>query len=194
MLRKSQRREHFTCIWEDSKAVPGDKPQKCITRVNNKNGAEMEGRGILENGKYHRFTLDGVLSVCTEGLDRNPGLQVPSNSAGGSACWLVASLHTAKSTVPKSKSTRHLPPEFLPHLDKLFWVTGPAIENLETWSPQWQLHSKVYLLQLLQTLHEPPILDICALSRNFKLLNSSWFFFFSFLLLSPEESLLTPQS
>lgn len=37
-------------------------------------------------GTGRRFTLDGVLSVCTEGLDRNPGLQVPSTKAGGSAC------------------------------------------------------------------------------------------------------------
>lgn len=34
-----------------------------------------------------------------------------------------------------------------------------------------------------------PILDICVLSWNFKLLSSSWF-----VSLSPEESLLTPQS
>jgi hypothetical protein len=46
---------------------------------------------------------------------------------------------TARSTVPKL-NTKRPPPEFLSYLDKLFWVTGPVLENLGAWSPWWQLH------------------------------------------------------
>lgn len=44
----------------------------------------------------------------------------------------------------------------------------------------------MYLLQLLQTLHEPPILDICAFVREFQAFKFQLIFLF---LLSPEESL-----
>lgn len=64
------------------------------------------------------------------------GLRISSNSANGSACSVLVSLLTARSTVPNSKLKNHLPPEFLPGLDKHFWVLGPVLEDLRTPSSQ----------------------------------------------------------
>lgn len=129
-----------------------------------------------------------MLSVCTEGLDRSLGLQVPSDSAGGSAGWVVASLLTARSAVPKS-NTKRPPPEFC-HI--LTSSSGSQVHFLKIWDPgvhggsssEKRIHSN-YCRYFTNS--NPGHLCFVMEFQAFK-------FQLICFSLSPEESLLTPQS
>lgn len=122
------------------------------------------------------------------GSGRNSGLQIPSNSAGGSAWSVVKFALRKETTVPifKNKNIQLQSSCCTPLSSSM-----SQVQVLEIWSP-CRGYTERHLLQLVQNIlvkhFQSPILDISCFVTNFKL----WVPVVFFPLHSAEESILSP--